>query len=99
MPTDFLFDPVTGDILIDKNNLVVGDATKQRQYDLCLADKGHYKHQPSRGVGLRNYLNDEGSMPGLTASIRVELINDNQTVESVTIQQGGMVAIVASVNQ
>ena len=99
MPTDFLFDPVTGDILIDKNNLVVGDATQQRQFDVVIADKGHYKHQPRVGVGLRNYLNDVGSMPGLTGAIRVELMNDNQTVESVTIQDGGGVTIVANVNQ
>lgn len=96
---DFLFDPVTGDILISDNDLVVGDATQQRQFDIVIADKGHYKHQPRVGVGLRNYLNDEGAMLGLTASIRAELMNDNQTVKSVTIQPGGAVAIVATINR
>jgi hypothetical protein len=91
--TDFLFDPVTGDLRISGGDLVVGDATENHQYDIVTAQKGHYKNNPKRGVGVQNYVNDTGLMPGLTSTIRGELIADGQTVESVTVEPGGRVNI------
>lgn len=93
MTTDILFDPLTGDILIENGELVVDDSTDQHTNDLIVADKGWYKHDPRRGVGVQNYVNDLNNLPGLTTGIRSELLADGQDVESVAIKPGGNVAI------
>ena len=93
MTTDILFDPITGNILIQNGELVVGDSTDQHTNDLIVSDKAWYKHAPQRGVGVRNYINDVNNLPGLTVAIRSELQADGQDVKSVVIQQTGNVQI------
>ncbi|WP_080058984.1 hypothetical protein [Spirosoma aerolatum] len=93
MTTDILFDPVTGDILIQDGELVVGDSTHQHQRDIVLSDKGHYKHAPRTGVGLFNYTNDVENVTGLSSTIRLELIADGQDVDTVKVEEGGQITI------
>ena len=83
MTTDILFDSITGNILIKNGELVVDDSTDMHTHDLIQADKGHYKHAPQRGVGVQNYINDVGNLPGLTTAIRSELLADGQDVKLV----------------
>ena len=96
MITDILFDPLTGDILIENGELVIGDSTDQHTNDLITAEKGWYKHAPRRGVGVVNFTNDDDNLSGLTAAIRFELTEDGQNVEYVTIQPNGNLAIQTS---
>ncbi len=94
--TDILMDQ-DGDLMIGPDgDLMVGDATTQHQRDLVEGDKGWYKDSPKRGVGVVSYLNDQGTMPGLTSLIRQELTADGQSVESVMVKPGGQVQIKAT---
>ncbi|GAB3734908.1 hypothetical protein [Spirosoma lituiforme] len=96
MTTDILFDPITGDILIENGELVVGDSTDQHTKDLIVIDKGWYKHDPRRGVGAVNFVNDDNNLPGLAAAIRLELIADGQDVDYVDIGLDGNVSVQTS---
>ena len=92
---DILFADVKGDLLVVGGDLVLGDATKQHQYDIIKAGKGHYHHAPSLGVGVDEYLLDEASLPGLEASIRVELERDGLDVDLVELQADGTINVQA----
>lgn len=47
-----------GDIEIGSGDLTYTESTGQHKRDLLLADKGHFKESPDRGVGAFNFLAD-----------------------------------------
>jgi hypothetical protein len=59
--------------------LVVGDNTFQNQGLIVLIEKGELKHAPTKGVGIRSYLDDE--IPdNLLRAIRTELQDEGMGV-------------------
>ncbi|WP_080058288.1 hypothetical protein [Spirosoma aerolatum] len=91
MTTDILFDPQTGNILIENGELVVGDSTDQHTNHILLADKGWWKFTPSLGVGIVRFVNDVGNAPNLMATIRRELGRDGQNVDSISLQDSQII--------
>jgi hypothetical protein len=82
MPTDILLDNSL-DLLIQDGDLVSGEATRQHQTLLLLTEKGENREFPTRGVGIRQWQNDD--VPGnLLGQIKREFEADGMTVLQVS---------------
>lgn len=81
-----------GDLMVFGGDLVMGNATEAHTRDLVVADKGFYKWDPTMGVGVRNYLNDNNAV-GLKGSVRRELTKDGQLVQALAVLPDGSVSI------
>lgn len=91
----------TGDLLIRvvKNSsglitqgLVVGNVTKQNQRTILSAEKGEIKSNPTLGVGIRSYLDDE-DFSRLLRETRIKLREDGQKVKSCGFDKQGNIII------
>jgi hypothetical protein len=71
------------DLLITDGDLRTGDANHQHQALLILTDKGSFKQSPDVGVGLYNYILDDGSVHDLHAEIQKQLELDGAIVISI----------------
>lgn len=80
MPNDILLEGF--DLMTANGDLVTGEATRQHQQLLLLAEKGEIRDLPMRGVGLQTWLHDEqaGSLNG---QVKREFEADGMTVEAV----------------
>ena len=80
------------DILLDEDNelmerngdIVVGDSTKQHQKHLLLLDTGNAPQALLSGVGIMNYVDDEGP-DALYRQVRSEFVKDGMTVNDLSI--------------
>ena len=77
----------TGGIVIQNGDLVLTESTVQHQKDLINAEKGWWKFNPTRGVGLNSWLNDTNAR-NLPGAIRSELERDGQEVENISVANG-----------
>jgi hypothetical protein len=84
---DFQID-ADGDLDFSGGDLVITESTQQHQKSIIMAGKCWFKHAPTLGVGLTNYLNEHGSYNQLAASIRRECERDGMIVESVQVKNG-----------
>lgn len=78
---DILIDPLTYDLMIVDNDLIVGDSTIQHQQMLLLAGKGDFKLSPLVGVDSFKHLHDHSST--LARDARVEFIKDGMVVRAI----------------
>ena len=82
---DILLDE-DGDLLLDENGEpVVGDVTQQNQKLLLSTRKGDWKLYPLVGVGIEDYLNDEGKSD-LLREIRLQLKQDGLKINSIKVE-------------
>lgn len=88
--TDFKIDE-NGDLDISGNDLVTTESTLQHQADIIWSEKGWWHFTAPLGVGLQQWLNESGTSPSLARVIRQELERDGQSVESVSINQDGII--------
>lgn len=72
-----------GDLKIENGDFVFGDATRDNQRLLLLAEKGEWKHAPTSGVGLRSFLDDE-SPEDMLREIRRQFTRDGMKVKSLS---------------
>lgn len=84
----------------DGFNLVQGDfvaeeATIQHQRSLVLTDKGEWKQNPTLGVGVMNYLDDE-NVSALIAAIAAEYVTDGMIVNKVSVLPNGHIDVEAN---
>lgn len=76
-----------GGVVIENGDLVLAESTLQHQKDLITAEKGWWKFNPTRGVGLTSWLNDTNAR-NLPGAIRTELERDGQQVENISVANG-----------
>lgn len=86
--TDYDLETGNGDFLL-------GDPTYQNQELLLLSQKGEWKENPTIGVGISNYLLDEGKAD-LLRDIRIEFNRDGMKVEKISMDAKGKLLIAAS---
>lgn len=83
------------DILLTNNDLQVtaggdwatGESTAEHQKQLILAGKGDFKENPTVGVGVLTYIDDDPGMGALAREISTEFIRDGMTVQKVNVTQ------------
>lgn len=79
------------DLDLSGGDINYSESSGQHQQDILLADKGHYKEVPARGVGIINFLH-ETDPENLLRTVRKEFARDGMKVEKVTIQNGEIIA-------
>jgi hypothetical protein len=70
------------------SGITIADATYQNQSLLLLTQKGEWKEKPLVGVGLNNYLLDDGSTDELFREVASQFTADGMRVLSVALQDG-----------
>jgi hypothetical protein len=86
MPIDYLNDE-NGDLAISNGDLVKGDATKKHQYDLLMTEPGQLRENPTVGVGIGTFINNE-SPNDLFRAIRREFKKDGMQVTDIQLEDG-----------
>lgn len=79
---DFLH-KTDGDIDLSGGDIVMTDATLQHQRDIIMTVPGELKHEPLRGVGAVNYLNDDSSEDFMRKT-RQEFVKDGMKIKSIS---------------
>ena len=69
---------------------IIGDTTFQNQEFIIMAEKGEYKEDPLKGVGIHSFLDDE-SPESLIRVIRIELAKEGMKVNSIRFDNGKLV--------
>lgn len=94
------------DFNIDQNNDLIflnGDididySDNQHIQDIVYSFQGYWKQNPTCGVGIQQYLNSAGMQQKIKNDIKLQLENDNYTVDSISIETDGAIKIDASRN-
>jgi hypothetical protein len=92
-PTDILLDE-NFRFRIEDGDLVVGDATLQHQQLLLISEKGEWKQNPSTGVGIKTYLNDD-SFADIAKEIETQFAQDGMTISLLNVFEDGKIKIEA----
>jgi hypothetical protein len=75
-----------------EHGFVIGDITNQNQELIVLAEKGEFKAEPTKGVGIMSFLNDE--VPdSLLRAIRTELAVEGMKVNTLSFDAKGNLQI------
>lgn len=80
-------DSETGDILVGKNGVSIGDTSQQNQYLILVSHPGEWKESPLVGVGIGDYVNDNET-DFIRHSIREQFWMDGITIEKMTVKPG-----------
>ncbi len=78
------------DLIIEAGDFVIKESTAQHQKQLILNNKGDFKQNPTIGVGVFDYMDDE-NFQELTRNISVEFTRDGMDVIAVKIMQDGVI--------
>ena len=78
------------DLVIQDGDFVRTEATADHQKSLILDVPGDYKDNPLVGVGIVNYINDEGPQ-NLIRAISQQFMKDGMEVVSVTLGNDGVI--------
>lgn len=92
---DFLLDSVTGDLMIQDGDFVIGDSTAQNQMLLIMSPKGDFKQFPDATVGAYNYLESEDPT-GLLREARLRFTQDGMKVNSLGYDANGKMLVNAN---
>lgn len=90
MVKDFLFDD-DGDIAIENGDLVAGDVTLQNILEVLESSIGYYKFDPTVGVGLSNFVNDDYTEAEIVSKIRLGMETDGAVVKSLSLDNLSLV--------
>lgn len=82
---DFLLDD-NGDLKIENGDFVLGNSDVQHQELLLLMDKGELKENPTKTVGLIQYIN-ESENNKLVFETRAVFEGDGMTVNSIAFDE------------
>lgn len=74
----------SNDLLIENDDLVIAESTRQHQMCLLKTSKGQLKESPLVGVGVEMYLNSENEIGGLLGDIKQEFEKDGMAVKSLS---------------
>lgn len=74
-----------GDATIANGDFACGESTAEHQRQLILAAKGDYKQNPTIGVGVLAYIDDDPGMQELANEIATEFTGDGMTVQEVNV--------------
>lgn len=80
----------TEDLEIATGDFVVVESTAQHQRQLILNNKGDFKQNPTIGVGVLNYMDDE-NFQQLIRAISVEFARDGMDVKRVSLAKDGVI--------
>jgi hypothetical protein len=69
------------DLLVAAGDFVTGEATAQNQVELLWTGPGDWKEQPTAGVAVATYTDDEGKSALVKAIVR-EFMGDGMEVEN-----------------
>jgi hypothetical protein len=90
MVKDILIDGASGGLLIKDGDLAIGESTAQHQNDLLLLQKGALKYEPLIGVGVADFVDDEG-MEDMFRTIRKEYAKDGMKVNELKEVNGELI--------
>ncbi len=76
------------DLVFSNGDFLVEESTSIHQQQIILNNKGDFKQNPTVGVGVFEYFNDEEEK-GLIRAISVEFAKDGMDVNSITIDKSG----------
>ena len=79
-----------GDVELGTGDLTYTESTGQHKRDLLLADKGHFKENPDRGVGAFNFLGDSDPEE-FYRTVRKECSKDGMKVKDVKRSCGDLI--------
>lgn len=89
MPQDIRHDS-TGDVLLTGGDISIGESTYQHQRDIALSRKGDIRTKPRVGVGIEDWLLDEGVTDGenndLTTELRRQYRQDGMIVKKLDLK-------------
>ena|ERR1022692_3067775 len=83
-----VFDFILGsdfDLVIENGDFKVDESTLQHQQLLLLANKGEIKQSPTDGVGINNYLLEDGGVDDLKHVIQEQFEGDGMEIHSMKI--------------
>lgn len=85
MAKDILLDE-DGDLLFKNGDLVIGNNLGQQQEDLLVSAPGTLKNSPTRGVGLFDFIDDEGNTVELQTVIQREFEADGLHINDMNVE-------------
>jgi hypothetical protein len=77
------------DVTIQHGDFVVDESTAQHQRQLILNNKGDFKQNPTIGVGVFEYYDDE-HMRDLIRAVSIEFSRDGMDVQSIRLDADGV---------
>ncbi len=80
---DIIVDPVKG--------IGFGDETGHLQEKLLLLNPGDLKHEPETGVGIADYLLEDGSMLELQREVQKQFELDGMVIESMDLTKSTII--------
>ena len=81
-PKDILLDE-NMEMIAERGDFIVGDATLQQQQLLLLSEKGEWKQSPVVGVGIRSFLLDDVTVHELHQEIQKQFALDGMHVSKI----------------
>ncbi len=93
-PIDILHD-LYGDLLIANGTFVNGDATEHHQRALLMTHKGQWRQHPDVGVGIEDFLDDEGP-EDMLREIRKQFVRDGMDIDLLRMEAGGKLNVKAT---
>lgn len=85
----------SGDLSISTTgDFLPAESTQQHQQQLLLNNKGDFKQNPTTGIGVWNYIDDDGNnaaapFASLTRAIALEFVKDGMDVVSLSVSSSG----------
>ncbi len=83
------------DLLFDRtgNLRKVGESTRTHKRNILLMYKGWNKFYPHSGVGIMDYINDDGDAESLKSSITYEFERDGMRVNDIVLDSTGKIIV------
>jgi hypothetical protein len=82
---DILLDTSNSDLLLNANNLKMGNSNQQHQALLLLLDKGSLKENPDTGVGTFKHLEAEEASAFLR-EVRIQFTSDGMQINKIVFE-------------
>ncbi len=83
------------DLMIENDDFVLGESTRQHQGLILMANKGEFRQHPFTGVGLRLFVEDD-RLGAMRVELTKQLELDGMTVQRVNVFSNGQLEIRAS---
>jgi hypothetical protein len=83
------------DLAIQGGDFVIAEATARHQQQLLLNNKGDYKENPTVGVGVFRYIDDE-DYRGLIRAVQQEYTRDGMEAVTVQLDKDGTITGIAN---
>lgn len=90
--TDILLDKENGGLLFKDGDLVIGDSTQQNQRLLLVSNLGDFKANPTVGVGVLDFLDDENPTD-LIREIRKQYSADGMQINAIALDGDGTIKV------